>query len=496
MNLLKQITHFTLLFVCLFSVTGRAQWMQWECRSNLSMTDFSDYVAHMKERGYAPVNMSVVSYSNEPRVSSIWQKADISDWACWHGMNQHAFVNKIKEFNQKGLSPIDISVWKENAGELRFAAIWQRANYDGIIELDVNEDELDEMINKYSDQGYSPRDINGYSVDNEIMYACVFDKQPKGEVVVSFGNDEPSFQKEFDKNTALGFVPIDVHYFNYRGAVVCSGIWTKQSLSWDCRKGFTIESFERYLEEKTDNGFVPVDIDQYSLNGVFYYGATLTKQNEKKQNQTPAFVRRKPSTSSLQETVLNIPPVQQQTTVWCWLAAGEMIFKHFNLPNVNPGGNYQCGIIGTIFYNSVCNNDCMNSLCIRPSGSNYNTLKMLKDFPWLTGRKVLSCREGFELSFSVVKNNIDQQKPILCGISPNRRLYYQGAEHAVLLIGYKVVNLTPYYIINDPFPYSNTDNPYLKAGANKLQNNQYLIRAETFTKRLFWHWSLADFNIQ
>jgi hypothetical protein len=59
-----------------------------------------------------------------------------------------------------------------------------------------------------------------------------------------------------------------------------------------------------------------------------------------------------------------------------------------------------------------------------------------------------------------------------------------------------MINKTPYYIINDPFPYSNADNPYIKVGADQLQNNQYLIRAEAFTKRLFWHWSLADFTIQ
>jgi hypothetical protein len=42
---------------------------------------------------------------------------------------------------------------------------------------------------------------------------------------------------------------------------------------------------------------------------------------------------------------LNIAPVLQETPVWCWLASMEMALKHYNVPNLSPGGSYQCGLV-------------------------------------------------------------------------------------------------------------------------------------------------------
>lgn len=495
MNLNLKTFRLLLLLVSFHPHILDAQWMQWECRSNNTLSEFSNHINDMKDRGYAPVNISVVTYSTEPRVSSIWQKANVNDWACWHGMNQNAFVEKIKYFNQKGLSPIDIAVWKVNAGELRFAAIWQKISYEGVVEIGVTENELRQKIINYDKKGYSPRDINGYSVGDDILYTCIFDKQPRGQLLISFGNSENEFQKEFDKNTPLGFYPIDVNYFNYRGSIFCNGIWAKGELVWDSRKGYNIDEFQNYLEEKSDIGFSPIDVDQYYLNGSFYYGATLTKSKNNNQISNPSYIQSNISAASIEQKTLPISPVEQQTKVWCWLATGEMILKHYNIPNANLSGNYQCGIIGSIFYNSPCYTNCFNSNCIRPSGSNLNTLRMFKDYSWITSKKVFNCREGYELNFYTIKTNIDMQKPILCGISPARRQYFSGAEHAVVLIGYKIINEIPYVIINDPFPYSNFDNPYLKEGASILQKNQYQISLQTFTNNLFWHWSLSDIEI-
>jgi hypothetical protein len=469
--------------------------MQWECRSNNTLTEFGRFVDDMKARGYAPVNLNVVTYYNDPRVSSIWQKANINDWACWYGMDQGAFIDKIKNFNQSGLSPIDIAVWKENGGVTRFAAIWQKIEYEGIIEIGLKESELREKILAYNKKGYSPRDINGYDINNAIVYTCIFDRKPKGTLSIAYGKTEADFQKEFDKNTPLGYYPINVNYFNYNGSIRCNGIWAKGNDAWESRKGYSTDEFQDFLNKKTDEGFVPVDIDQYFKDGEFRFGATFTKANKPNVVLSPTYNQPNLVSTENLKNILAITPVEQQTQVWCWLATGEMIFRHYNIANLNPDGNFQCGIIGSIFYNSPCYTNCFNSTCIRGSGSNANTVQMLKDYSWIASKKVFNCREAFELSYLTIKDNIDRQKPILCGISPNRRQYYMGAEHVVLLVGYEVIDQTPYVIINDPFPYNSYDNPYLKANATVLRKNQYLIELRKFTNNLYWHWSLSGIDI-
>jgi hypothetical protein len=38
---------------------------------------------------------------------------------------------------------------------------------------------------------------------------------------------------------------------------------------------------------------------------------------------------------------LNIPPIPQNTAVWCWLAVSEMALRYHGVPNTNPAGIYQ-----------------------------------------------------------------------------------------------------------------------------------------------------------
>lgn len=486
---------FSLVIFIIFYGQSKAQWMEWECKSNNTISEFSGYIDTMKERGYVPSNFNIMTFSNSPKVSSIWKKNTADDWAFWYGMNRQEFIKKIKDFNSRGLSPIDIAVYYENVGELRFAAIWHKINYEGIIEVDIDANELRKKLRDYNDQGYSPRDINGYKMNNEVFYTCIFDKQPRGQLIISYGVDIEDLEEELTKNKSKGYFPLDLNYFNYRGNVYYNCIWAVADVAWEFGNGFKADSFQEYLDIKTNAGYIPIDIDQYYQNGEFYYSATFKKNKNYDTVKTPQPRKLNEIQYDEESYKLDIFPVEQQTKVWCWLATGEMILKHFGLPNRNPYGNYQCGIIGSIFYNSVCNQNCFNTSCIRGSGSNLNTVRMLKDYSWLSARKVFNCKEAYELTFSDIKRNIDQEKPILCGISPSRRRYYDGAEHVVVLVGYDVINSVPKVIINDPFPYPNYDNPYLKLGATVLQSNQYLIDLDSFTINMFWHWSLSDIDI-
>src|ERR1700759_4403447 len=84
-----------------------------------------------------------------------------------------------------------------------------------------------------------------------------------------------------------------------------------------------------------------------------------------------------PRPSRARDADLSIDPVMQNTPVWCWLAVGEMVFKYFDVPNVNPAGIYQCGIIGTIAgpY-SPCWSDCTR--CVVGAGQASNITNMLR----------------------------------------------------------------------------------------------------------------------
>src|SRR5947207_11062675 len=86
--------------------------------------------------------------------------------------------------------------------------------------------------------------------------------------------------------------------------------------------------------------------------------------------------------SSVIAAELSVSPRLQETYVWCWIAVGQMIFEYYDIPNVNPAGDYQCGIVGLLAagtWRNDCAYRCQN--CTVPAGSAAGVIRMLEDYP-------------------------------------------------------------------------------------------------------------------
>lgn len=191
---------------------------------------------------------------------------------------------------------------------------------------------------------------------------------------------------------------------------------------------------------------------------------------------------------------LGIAPVVQATPVWCWLAVGEMVFRKFNVPPVNP--HYQCGIIGAISISSnqaQCAKDCR--LCNFPAGDATRLMGMLIDYPRrasMLSRQTaprLFVTHTNTLSAVEVKSELDRGRPILAGINPNARpAVFAASAHVAIIVGYDDREDGLILIVNDPFPFSPSTwpDPYLANGALVLAPGQYKIPWETYVNKLGW----------
>ena len=190
---------------------------------------------------------------------------------------------------------------------------------------------------------------------------------------------------------------------------------------------------------------------------------------------------------------LPIRPVAQESPVWCWVTVGEMVFRYYDVPNVNPFGDYQCGIIGARFGPATaCWNNCR--ACQVPAGHPSEITRMLFEYPVFAGRVVNRQVPGLisrhvlnAISKDQVKREIDAGRPIIVGISPGGGRSAVSA-HVALIIGYEEEDEAFLLTINDPFPYQyvppRTD-PYIRAGGTGGEG-QYTIDYDTFRQQLSW----------
>lgn len=213
-----------------------------------------------------------------------------------------------------------------------------------------------------------------------------------------------------------------------------------------------------------------------------------------------------PNCGIINPTTILIPPVQQETEVWCWLAVGEMIFKYYGLPTVNPVGEYQCGIVGAIGYSmngacDACNVNCGN--CIRPAGSPIMISYMLTNYPKIACRNLFINNKTLNnsyianyLSTSFLINELNQNRPVIAGISPGSLFVLPGnAQHVALITGYYYDSNNNLILkVNDPYPYwTQGVDPYLSNGAVANGDLSYQIPFTNFVGGL--KWNISWYNI-
>ncbi|MCA6364810.1 MAG: hypothetical protein IM638_17380 [Bacteroidetes bacterium] len=211
----------------------------------------------------------------------------------------------------------------------------------------------------------------------------------------------------------------------------------------------------------------------------------------------------------LNPTTMVIPPVQQETEVWCWLAVGEMIFRYYGLPTVNPGGDYQCGIIGAVGYAQygacdACNINCGN--CVRPAGSASMITFMLTNYPKVACRELYNQNRTLSNTFlsgclqpSDLVNELNQNRPVIAGINPGQQFVLPGnSQHVALIKGYYYDSGNNLILkVNDPYPYYVTGfDPYVANGAIANGDLSYDISYAALVTSLFWNTSWYNIRWQ
>ena len=186
---------------------------------------------------------------------------------------------------------------------------------------------------------------------------------------------------------------------------------------------------------------------------------------------------------------LLIQPVVQQTQLWCWAAVSEMVLQHYHYGSVNPGGNFQCGVVAML--GGVCNISCDS--CVTSIGSLQNLVLVLRGYQetahhfGVAGDSLRLSMAG-HLSPRQIANEIEGGDPIIAGISPSGMgQFYPPSfgEHLALIVGYENSRHAFDVIVNDPFPYAYVGyDPYLHAGAEMLEPGQYLINYDIFRQQL------------
>lgn len=201
-----------------------------------------------------------------------------------------------------------------------------------------------------------------------------------------------------------------------------------------------------------------------------------------------------------QATVLNIEPIPQKNSNWCWLAVSAMVLTYYGVPSLDR--DYQCGMVRT--WGGLCFEDCHNPRC-NVGGQHAAVIAEHMQIYSRAARQHAAKRyeivadvRFYALTQELLKEEIDAGRPAIVGISPGARLLPPGlSQHAVLLVGYEEKDGSLLVYVNDPFPYRerNRSDPYTVYGGTFVRSGRYVVPYDSLVHKLNWRntiWRIFD----
>jgi len=189
-------------------------------------------------------------------------------------------------------------------------------------------------------------------------------------------------------------------------------------------------------------------------------------------------------TPSNAASVLPVPVVLQQAPEWCFAASSAMIFQYLGYPNLNPAGDFQCGVVAA--QGGPCLQNC--AACLNGGGTMQRIAVIMQSYATMAAQftgfqnPTVHLNEEGILSPPQIIDQINRQGPIMAGISPGQIPYPPGSGvsmHAVVIVGYDGDSTNFSVIINDPYPYP-MPSPYMTAGGTLLRPGQYRVPLPVF----------------
>jgi hypothetical protein len=181
-----------------------------------------------------------------------------------------------------------------------------------------------------------------------------------------------------------------------------------------------------------------------------------------------------------------------------------MVFRYYDFPNVNPAGDYQCGVVGSL--GGSCFYDCRT--CVFPAGQMENMISVLESYPDKVRQYVnpsvpdLNVTGRYSaLTFAQLKAEIDAGRPVAAAITPGSIPSSAGPAHVALLVGYDDTLARPTVLVNDPFPFGigplgPYGDPYLQAGGILVTPGQYKIPYDVFVSAMSWQQTIHEMRVE
>ncbi|HEX3092974.1 MAG TPA: serine hydrolase [Candidatus Angelobacter sp.] len=201
-------------------------------RTGVSAADYQKYFDDYTKQGFRLTWVSAHNSGGSTRFEGIWEKNTGAAWQARHNMTAADYQKTFDDLTKQGYRLVHVSGY-ETGGQERFAAIfdksggpaWQARHH-------MTGAEYQKAFDDFAKQGYRLKEVSGYNVGGQDMYAAIWEKNSGGTWFARNGVPDAWHQNVYDNFYYQGNEPVYISAFSSGGAGKMNVIWNNPNFSY------------------------------------------------------------------------------------------------------------------------------------------------------------------------------------------------------------------------------------------------------------------------
>jgi hypothetical protein len=181
--------------------------VDWVGRSDMTGGRYQGEFDRWTDSGYRPRHVESYLSDGQIRYAAIFTPDDDRPWTAYHGLSAAAHQKRFDSLSERGFRPVNVSVVSV-AGNRSYTALYEKRDVGSFrlrsaLTLGQYQSEFDANL----DAGRKPVYLNAYTHRGETRISAIWTQEPAGKLMARHGLTESEYYALHDQLTRRGYVP-------------------------------------------------------------------------------------------------------------------------------------------------------------------------------------------------------------------------------------------------------------------------------------------------
>jgi hypothetical protein len=195
-----------------------ADGVPWIARHGMTSGHYQLEFAMQSSMGYRLANLTSYLIDDEPRYAAIWRKEPGPAWSAYHGKSTAEHAALFNSLRDRGYVPVNLSVVLNEDNDLEISGFYTQENVGSFFtRQQIGWHELSDLISENKHAGRQLKYLTAYNLASDEQYSAIFTQ-------VAPGTGDTVFEKNVPSNEIAGVISDHVNQDTFLTRCI-TGFW-------------------------------------------------------------------------------------------------------------------------------------------------------------------------------------------------------------------------------------------------------------------------------